>query len=79
MYDEILKIASSQGIWTVLSCFLLIYIIKAQEKRDQKQEIREENYQNIIEDLTNKLIVLDNINSKLDIILKIKKDKKNIL
>lgn len=30
--NEILKSALSQGIWAVLSVFLLFYILKAQEK-----------------------------------------------
>ncbi|MFR1710310.1 MAG: BhlA/UviB family holin-like peptide [Clostridium sp.] len=31
-----MKAALSQGIWAVLSIFLLFYILKVQEKRDQK-------------------------------------------
>lgn len=41
MEKEILTAALSQGIWAVLSVFLLFYIIKTQEKRDIKQEERE--------------------------------------
>ncbi|MCD3199020.1 BhlA/UviB family holin-like peptide, partial [Clostridium botulinum] len=52
MENEILKLASSQGIWAALSVVLIFYILKAQEKRDLKQEQREENYQRIIKNLT---------------------------
>jgi hypothetical protein len=38
MFDELLKIAATQGIWAVLSCLLIVYILKAQETRDSKQE-----------------------------------------
>ncbi|MCD3216326.1 BhlA/UviB family holin-like peptide, partial [Clostridium botulinum] len=38
MENEILKLASSQGIWAALSVVLIFYILKAQEKRDLKQE-----------------------------------------
>ena len=38
MENQVLEVAASQGIWTVLSVFLLFYIIRAQEKRDEKQK-----------------------------------------
>ncbi|NFI41481.1 hypothetical protein FDA79_03190 [Clostridium botulinum] len=57
--NEILKSALSQGIWTVLSVFLLFYILKAQEKRDQKQDEREKNYQEIISKITDKLAIVE--------------------
>ncbi|KEI74962.1 hypothetical protein N486_03925 [Clostridium botulinum B2 128] len=59
MENEILKSALSQGIWTVLSVFLLFYILKAQEKRDQKQDEREKNYQEIISKITDKLAIVE--------------------
>ncbi|MGH4119497.1 BhlA/UviB family holin-like peptide [Clostridium sp.] len=61
MENELIKMASTQGIWTALSVALIFYILKTQEKRDIKQEEREQNYQNIIENLTVKLDVVDNI------------------
>lgn len=68
MEQEILKIASSQGIWASLSVGLIFYILKAQEKRDTKQELREQSYQNIIEKLTDKLNLVNDV----------KKDVQNI-
>ncbi|MEG0645334.1 MAG: BhlA/UviB family holin-like peptide [Cetobacterium sp.] len=73
MNEELFKIASTQGIWAVLSIFLIIYIIKVQSVREQNQNAREENYRNIIKDLTGKLSVLDNIN--LNLISLINKNK----
>lgn len=61
MESEILKAASTQGIWAVLSISLLFYILKAQEKRDLKQEDREKRYQEIIEILSDKLNLIDDI------------------
>lgn len=54
MSDEIIQIVSSQGVWALLSFFLIYYIVKAQEKRDKKQDEREKNYQALISELTEK-------------------------
>jgi len=79
MEGEILKIAMSQGIWAVLSIFLIFYILKAQEKRDQRQEEREKNYQDIIEQMTEKLNIVEVVKQDVDTIKKhvIKNLKKN--
>ncbi|KOC46664.1 hypothetical protein ADU86_06730, partial [Clostridium botulinum] len=61
METEILKLASSQGIWAALSVVLIFYILKAQEKRDLKQEQREENYQRIIKNLTDNLHLIEDV------------------
>lgn len=53
METTIIKMAMSQGLWAVLSVFLIVYIVKAQEKREKMQEKREKNYQKIIENLLN--------------------------
>ena len=66
MYNDLIKVAMTQGIWTLLSCVLIVYILKAQETRDLKQEEREKNYQEIIKELTDKLNLLDSMNSALN-------------
>ena len=66
MESEIIKIASSQGVWTVLSVVLIFYIVKTQEKRDIKQEEREKNYQQIILKLTDNSKILENIKNGVD-------------
>lgn len=68
MEKEILTAALSQGIWAVLSIFLLFYILKAQEKRDIKQEEREKNYQEIISKLTDRLSILDDVKKDVELI-----------
>lgn len=40
MEATVLDAALSQGIWAVVAIFLLIYVVKANEKRDLKQEQR---------------------------------------
>lgn len=65
MESELLKLASSQGIWSALSVALIFYILKAQEKRDVKQEQREANYQSIIKNLTDKLGLLKEVKSDI--------------
>lgn len=52
METKLIEIASAQGIWALLAIILIFYILKAQEKRDLKQEQREEKYQSIIAELT---------------------------
>lgn len=68
MENEILTAALSQGIWSVLSVFLLFYILRTQEKRDQKQEEREQNYQDIISKLTDKLGIVDEVKKDVEYI-----------
>lgn len=70
MEGEILKIAMSQGIWAVLSIFLIFYILKAQEKRDEKQEEREKNYQEIISKITDKLMIIEEVKKDVEDIKK---------
>ncbi|MGN2371995.1 MULTISPECIES: BhlA/UviB family holin-like peptide [unclassified Clostridium] len=61
MIDKLIQTATAQGIWAILSCVLIIYILKAQEVRDLRQEKREKNYQEIIKILSEKLNTLDSI------------------
>ncbi|WP_422388198.1 BhlA/UviB family holin-like peptide [Clostridium baratii] len=72
--NELIKIAMSQGIWAVLSIFLIIYILKVQEKRDLKQDEREKNYFELIENLTEKMKIISNVNNNVEEI----KEKLNI-
>ncbi len=63
---ELMKLAVSQGIWAALSICLLLYILKAQEKRTAKQEEREEKYQSIILELTKKLSLIDEVKNVVE-------------
>ena len=65
MESAIMETAISQGIWAVLAVFLLIYIVKSNEQRDAKQEEREKNYQTVIESLTEKFQILNQVQSDL--------------
>lgn len=66
MSEKLIEIAATQGIWTLLSVVLLFYILKAQEKRDIKQDERETKYQTIISTLTDKLNIIDNIKDDIE-------------
>lgn len=66
MESEVIKIASTQGIWAVLSIILILYILKAQENRDKKQDLRENNYQDIISKLTNKFNVIEDVKQDIE-------------
>ena len=65
METTVMNVAVSQGIWAVLAVFLLIYILKSNEQRDTKQEEREKNYQTVIESLTEKFQILNQVQSDL--------------
>ena len=56
-----LDAALSQGIWAVVAIFLLLYVVKENEKRDLRQEEREKNYQLIIKQLTEQFSILNEV------------------
>lgn len=66
MESELFKIAASQGIWAALSVILILYILKAQEKRDIKQEEREKNYQEIISKLTERFNIIEDVKKDVE-------------
>ncbi|MBU3208504.1 hypothetical protein KPL28_02505 [Clostridium algidicarnis] len=61
MDGEVLKIAISQGLGYALFVYLFLYTLKKQETRDKRSEQREENYQQIVQDLTSKLSLIEDI------------------
>lgn len=68
MENVLMEGAMKQGTWAILSICLIFYILKAQEKRDQRQEEREKNYQSIITQITEKLSVVEEVKQDVDII-----------
>lgn len=66
MENELSKLASTQGIWAALSVALIFYILKAQEKRDDKQDQREKNYQDIISKLTEEFNIVENVKKDVE-------------
>ncbi|MCY6355392.1 BhlA/UviB family holin-like peptide [Clostridium sp. ZS2-4] len=66
MESELIKVAASQGIWAALSVALIFYILKAQEKRDVRQEERENNYQDIISKLTDKFNIVEDVKKDVE-------------
>ena len=61
MNEKLVELAATQGIWTLISVSLILYILKNQEKRDINQEEREKNYQIIISNLSDKLNIIEDI------------------
>lgn len=53
--ESLLSYFSAEGVWAILNVFLIFYIIKDQNNRDERQSKREENYQKVITDLTTSL------------------------
>lgn len=64
--EEILQVALKNGIWAALSIVLIFYILKAQEKRDLKQDEREKNYQEIISSLTEKFYLIEEVKKDVE-------------
>ncbi len=64
MPEEILKLAIGQGLWATLFVVLLFYVLRTNEKREKQLRC-------IIDKLTDKLGVLDNIEKSVE---EIKKD-----
>lgn len=75
MENELLKGAMSYGIFAILFCYLLLYVLKTQEKRDEKSQIREEKYQEIISE---NQTILEELTQKFKIIEDVKEDVKEI-
>jgi hypothetical protein len=75
MENEVLKGAATYGIFALLFCYLLFYVLKTQEKRDEKSQLREEKYQGII---CQNQIILEELTQKLNIIDDVKADLKDI-
>jgi len=65
METQVLNVALTQGGWAVLSVALMFYILKVQERRDFKQEKREETYQVIIAELTDRLNLVVEIKEEI--------------
>lgn len=59
MWEDILQLAYANGLWAVLFLGLFIYQLSDSAKREQK-------YYDIIENLSNSLKVVENINEKVD-------------
>ena len=64
--SELISFVAPEGIWAILSFWLIFYIVKTQEKRDTKQDEREQKYPQIISDLTNSLKDLQDIKDILN-------------
>lgn len=59
MWDEVLRVAVSNGIFAVLFCSLLIYELKITGKRENK-------YQKIIDGLTQSLMSLKKVENDME-------------
>lgn len=64
--STIIDAALTQSIWAGLSIALIFYILKKQDARDKTQSERETKYQYIIENLTDKLDILDELKDTVD-------------
>jgi hypothetical protein len=59
--EAIINEALKNGIWVALSVFLIFYNMKANEKQERIQTTREERYMKIIDELTAKLLIINDI------------------
>ena len=66
----LIEAATTQGIWVLLFISLFLYTIKNNEKLVEKQDKREENYQKLLSDMTEKYSVVEDIRNSVDEIQK---------
>ena len=66
----LIEAATTQGIWVLLFVSLFLYSIKNNEKLVEKQDKREENYQKLLSDMTEKYAVVEDIRNSVDEIQK---------
>lgn len=59
--NEILRAGINQGLGYGLFIILFYWTLKKQEERDEKSEEREKRYQGIIEELTRKFNIVENV------------------
>lgn len=68
--QALIEAATTQGIWVLLFVSLFMYTIKNNEKLAEKQDKREENYQKLLSDMTEKYAVIEDIRNSVDEIQK---------
>ncbi len=66
METALLEVATSQGIWVLLFVSLFLYTIKRYEKMEEKQDIREKEYQKLIDTLTQNLSILSDVKQDVE-------------
>lgn len=54
MEQEIIKVAATQGLWALLFVALLFWVLRENAKR-------EDNYQQLLQDLTGKFGILEDV------------------
>ena len=70
MEQVLIEATTTQGIWVLLFISLFLYTIKNNEKLVEKQDKREENYQKLLSDMTEKYAVVEDIRNSVDEIQK---------
>lgn len=70
MEEQLLTLATEQGIWALLCMALLLYILKKQEERDTAQEEREHKYQELLTELSQKFNIVTSIQEDVSSIKK---------
>ena len=68
--QALIEAATTQGIWVLLFVSLFMYTIKNNEKLAEKQDKREEIYQKLLSDMTEKYAVVEDIINSVDEIQK---------
>ncbi len=61
MENTLLDVAASQGIWVLLFVSLFVYTIRRYERMEERQELREKEYQNLVNCLTENFSILSTI------------------
>lgn len=65
MESELLKLATSHGLWAALAVTLIFYIFKTYEKRETKYEESKQAYQKSLLELSNQLEVIKSMKEEI--------------
>lgn len=68
MEKSLMDLAAANGIWAALYVFLFIYVLYDSRNREKKYQATIEKNQSIIEELSQKLGVVDNIQDDVSFI-----------
>lgn len=61
MENDIIKMVVGYGVFAVLFCYLLFYVLKENSKREANYQSMLKENQEIIKEMTNKISIVENI------------------
>lgn len=66
MEGEILKLMATQGVFAILFCYLLFYVLKNNKEREEKMQITIDKNQEVITELVKKFDVVEDVKKDVE-------------